>query len=135
MTGYTQKHGKGWRYRIEFDPNPNGKRKTISKSGFKKESEAKKALIKKLNEINDGKYIEDNGLTVEEYLKEWLESYKNNIALSTYKRYEEFCNSISKGLEEQELQKLTPVAIQKFYSSLSPGLSNSTILRLHSCLI
>lgn len=68
MTGYTQKHGKGWRYRIEFDPNPNGKRKTISKSGFKKESEAKKALIKKLNEINDGKYIEDNGLTVKNNL-------------------------------------------------------------------
>lgn len=137
MRGYTQKHGAGWRYRIEFDTDPNtGKRKTISKSGFKKENEAKKALRAKLVEIDEGRYIEDTKLTVESYLKQWLETHKTNIAPSTHLRYSEFCNTINGYLGKTELLKLTPIIIQKFYNTLiaETKLSNSTIQKIHRCL-
>ncbi|WP_139905657.1 tyrosine-type recombinase/integrase [Clostridium thermarum] len=138
MTGYVQKHGKGWRYKIEFtsaEIEIYG-RKSISKSGFKKESEAKKALREKLVEIDSGKYIEDKKTTIEEYLKEWLETHKTNISPSTHKRYSEFCNTINKHLGKIEILKLTPMTIQKFYSTLmgETELSNSTILKIHRCL-
>lgn len=137
MRGYTQKHGKCWRYKIEFDTNPvTGKRKTISKSGFKKESEAKKALRSKLVEIDEGRYIEDHKKTVEEYLKEWVESYKVNVAASTYKRYRELLATAIKHIGRIELLKLTPLHVQSFYSKLiSEGnLSNATIVKIHRTL-
>jgi integrase len=135
MTGYVQKHGAGWRYKIEFDKDNTGKRKTISKGGFKKQSEAKVALAAKMTEINKGEYIEDKKTTVEVYLKDWLETHKTNVAPSTHKRYGEFCNTINKYIGKTELLKLTAISIQKFYSKLmtETDLSNSTILKIHRC--
>lgn len=137
MRGYTQRHGKGWRYKIEFDSSEMiSNKKSISKSGFKKESEAKKALREKLVEIDSGKYIEDKKTLLADYLKEWLESYKVNVAPSTYKRYKELLATVIKYIGKNELLKLTPLNIQTFYSKLiSEGnLSNATIVKIHRTL-
>jgi integrase len=133
MRGWIEAHGTGYRYKIEFDKDSTGKRKTISKSGFKKQKDAKNALAEKLTEVNNGTYIQDNKLTVEAYLKEWLDAHKTNVAPSTYKRYGELCNTVNKHLGNIELQKLTSVTIQKFYSNLisTTELSNSTIIKVH----
>jgi integrase len=136
MRGYTQRHGKSWRYRIEFDPDNAGKRKTISKSGFKKESDAKKALREKLVEIDKGNYVEDKKITLESYLNEWIESYKVNVAPSTYKRYKELMATAIRYIGKVELLKLTPLNIQTFYSKLltEGKLSNATIVKIHRTL-
>lgn len=136
MRGYTQRHGKGWRYRIEFDTDLEGKRKTTSKSGFLKEKDAKKALREKMNEIDLGKYIEDKKTTLESYLGEWIESYKVNLAASSYKRYKELLATVKRYIGKVELLKLTPLNIQTFYSKLiSEGnLSNATIVKIHRTL-
>jgi integrase len=136
MTGYVQKHGKGWRYKVEFDADSTGKRKSISKSGFKKESEAKKALREKLVEIDQGKYIENHKTTVEDFLNDWVESYKVNVSASTYKRYKELLATAIKYIGKIELQKLSPLNIQTLNNKLinECKLSNATILKVYRTL-
>jgi hypothetical protein len=60
MRGWVEAHGNGYRYKIEFDKDGNGKRKTISKSGFIKQKDAKNALAEKLTEIYQGKKLKEN---------------------------------------------------------------------------
>ncbi|MEG2289956.1 MAG: tyrosine-type recombinase/integrase [Clostridium sp.] len=136
MTGWVEKHNGSYRYRIELNKDLiTNKRKTISKSGFKLKKDATKALNQKLVEINDGKYIEDKKISVEYFLTEWIESYKNNIAPSTFKRYKEFCTSVNNHIGSIELLKLTPIIIQGLYTELlNKGLSKSTVLKVHRCL-
>lgn len=134
MRSWIEAHGSGYRYKIELDKGPDGKRKTISKGGFKKQKEAKNALAEKMTEINKGNYIEDTGLTVKKYLEHWVNVHKSNIAPSTFKRYKEFCNTINNYIGNVELLKLNPITIQNFYSELlSTDLSKSTVLKIHRC--
>lgn len=136
MRGWIEAHGNGYRYKIEFDKDSNGKRKTISKSGFVKQKDAKNALAEKLTEIYQGKYVEDRKITLETYLKDWLEAYKANVSPSTYKRYGELLKTVNKYIGKYDLLRLTPLIIQNFYSRLliETSLSKATVLKIHRTL-
>ncbi|PTI48410.1 Arm DNA-binding domain-containing protein, partial [Staphylococcus succinus] len=64
-----EKRGSKWRYRI-FYYNETGIRKSISKSGFRTKSDAKRAAIELENSLNSGMQVQKDYL-----LNEWLDFY------------------------------------------------------------
>lgn len=57
MKGHVRKRGSKWFFVLDIGTDPNtGKRKQKWFSGFKTKKEAEKAMIKKINELEEGTY-------------------------------------------------------------------------------
>ena len=70
-----KKRGKVYRYQFEVG-KINGKRKRVSKSGFKTKKEAEEAGTKALNNFfNTGLTIKENNISFADYLDNWMENY------------------------------------------------------------
>ncbi len=135
MRGHIRKHGAGWQYTVELEPDPiTGKRKQKSKGGFRTKKECEAAMNELINQIEKGEYFEVEKMTLKEYLEYWLDTYaKVNVAPRTYERYKELVNHINSQLGGMWLNQLKAAHIQRFYSGLIDDgkLSNSTILKIH----
>jgi integrase len=134
MRGHIRKRGSSYAIVVDIGRDENGRRKQKWISGFKTKKDAEKMLAEVISQIEKGQFIEEKDITVEEYLKYWLDSYaKTNTAPRTYIRYTELANHIIRHLGGFMVQKLKPLHIQQFYSSLlkERKLSNSTILKIH----
>ena len=85
----TYKRGNLWAYRFESAP-VDGKRKRITKSGFKSQSEAYEAGMAAYTQYKQtGKSFTPSNISVSDYMDYWIDNY-NNIDLkantaSTYK--------------------------------------------------
>ncbi|MFT8313219.1 MAG: tyrosine-type recombinase/integrase [Clostridium sp.] len=111
-----------WGYLVYMGVDENDKKKYKRKRGFKKQKECEAALAKFITEIEKGTAVNNDKMTVKDYLEYWLETYpKNNCQPATYKRYEFFCRDIVCGLGNYRLTKLNPLLIQKFYEDLKNG--------------
>lgn len=144
-----RKHGYKWRAQVELPRGPDGERRRRSKI-FNTKGEAEDWEAKMRHEINQGGYVEPSKLTVGEYLDRWLEEYaKNNVAETTYARYEgDVRRHIKPELGDIPLQKLSPMHVQTFLndqlengnqrngedSSLSPATVRSYYNELQSAL-
>lgn len=112
-----------------------GKRKQKQLESFDKEKQAIKYMTLEQSKIYQNMYVLPEKITVYAYLNKWLELKKNNLAVTTYARYNCIIeNDIQKGIGYIELQKLTPLKIQSFYNELSERLSQKTILQYHRIL-
>lgn len=83
-----------WEYRFEA-AKVDGKRKHISKGGFKTKKEALEAGNKALAEYNNaGLKFEPTEISVSDFLDYWLNNYcKMNVADSTYNIYKRIINN------------------------------------------
>ncbi|MGI8152471.1 integrase [Staphylococcus haemolyticus] len=129
-----QKRGKYWRYRIYYTDHL-GNEKSLTKSGFKTKSEAKKAAIEAENNLNKG-YKEEKNYTINEWLDYYLETWrKNKISDSSFdieqfskKRILDFYNDIN-------IKDITPSKHQSFINFLiEKGYSKSTLSKTHNLL-
>ena len=82
------KRGKYWQYRFDV-AKVDGKRKQISKSGFKTKKEALAAGVKALSEYNSsGSLFQPSEVSVADYLDYWVDSYcKMNLKYNTQLGY------------------------------------------------
>lgn len=81
-----QPNGK-WRYRIRY--KSNGQFKEISKSGFRTKRDAQTAANEADKQRQNGIDLAGGNKLVEDYLKEWLETFKKpNVKQATYLRLE-----------------------------------------------
>lgn len=112
---------KGNKYYIIVDIyDDKGKRKRKWISGFDKKSEAQLALPRILTEIQDGKFIDTDNITVRDYLKLFLQDYaKPNLAATTYDKYYYASKKISKIIGNMKLQKLKPIHVQNMMNKLN----------------
>ena len=70
-----RKRGKVYQYSFEI-AKVNGKRKQITKSGYRTKSEAQEAGTKAYNEyLNTGLKFKENDISYSDYLDYWLENY------------------------------------------------------------
>lgn len=110
----------------------NGKRRYVY---GKTRKEVAQKLTAAINDVNNGTYTPDSSITVKDHLNNWLESYKNSIRFSSWKRYEQICRShIIPEIGHLKLSKLTPVIIQDLYRKKSLSLSSRTIVYIHTTL-
>lgn len=110
-----------------------GKRRQKRKT-FNSSTAAKKFKIEIEKQLLDNTYIEETKDTLSQYLHDWLESRKNQIAPNTYRGYKKNIEHITKIIGNKNLQKLTPVHIRKAYEELLTELSSTSVLYIHRTL-
>ena len=117
---YEGKKGHSWRLRIVTGYDDRGypivRRHTV-KGGTKREAEAK--LRELLNEVDTGSYVEPSQMTLSEYIRQWFETHRQGLALSTELRYRGHINChIIPLLGTVNLQKLSILQVQNFANQL-----------------
>lgn len=136
-TGSVRKDGTKWYYVIELGKDLNGKRKQKKKRGFKTQKEAKASLNKALHELNTGTYIQPSNVLLGDFMKDWLQYKKSNVAESSFETYYyNLKNHINPGLGNIPLSKLKAQDVQKFYQQLlsEKRLNHNTVRKIHSML-
>lgn len=121
-----------WEYRFEA-ARIDGKRKHISKSGFKTKKEALEAGAKALAEYNNaGMHFTPSEISVSDYLDYWFENYvKMNCKYNTQLDYERtITNHLKPSLGFYKLKSLTPSILQEWVNKLyvNSGLSVNTLI-------
>lgn len=108
-----------WEYRFEA-AKIEGKRKHISKSGFKTQKEAEAAGTKALAEyLNSGQVHKPNDISVADYLDQWIEQYVMvNLKPNSQAAYKGIVNNhIKPAVGHYKLQTLNPSTLQSFVNA------------------
>ena len=115
-----RKRGNVYEYRAEIAPI-NGKRKWISKSGFKTKAEAEKAGIIAYNEYTQtGHNFTPNTMSYSDYLDYWLKEHcQINLKYHTIQAYSNIIkNNIKPRLGFYRLSQITTATLQEFLNKL-----------------
>lgn len=134
----TRKRGKNWEYSFEA-AKIDGKRKSISKGGFRTKAEALEAGTKAQAEYNNtGSVFRSSDMSLSDYMDFWIETHvKNHFSANTYDSYSDAIrNHIKPALGIYKLSSLTPVMIQSWINALKTekGLSEQSIANYRGVL-
>lgn len=111
-----RKRNNKWQYQFE-GAKIDGKRKQITKSGFKTKKEALDAGVKALAEYNNsGVHFEPSEISVADYFDYWYENYVLvNLRINTQRGYKRYIDlHIKPNLGIYKLKALTPSILQNF---------------------
>lgn len=138
MRGSLEKRGNKWSFVIDIGRDPvTKKRRQKRVSGFTSEKQAKREMIKMINELNDGKYVEPTNKNLEQYLTDWLRFKEKRVAYSTFLQYESYTNNhIIPALGHLKVTDLTTAKVEEFYDSLLDNeiLAEQSIHHVHRIL-
>ena len=108
-----RKRGNVYQYCFEAG-KVNGKRKQITKCGFRTKNEAFAAGQKAYNEFITGESIIECNMLYSEYLDYWMREYfEINYKYSTAKRYKESFGDIKKELGNYKLSAITSFSLNQ----------------------
>ena len=135
------KNGKpkspNWEYRFEA-AKVNGKRKHISKSGFRTKKEAEQAGAKAMAEYNNsGSAFEPSEMSYADFLDYWFSNYvKLSCSYNTQVLYNRIIeNHLKPALGHYKLRSLTPIIIQEYVNEKYMGsLSKNSLGSITSVL-
>ena len=124
------KRGKTWAYRVYY--YDEGKRKYVSKSGFKTKAEAKDASILKENELLVGKNVSKEQMLLADYMENWKKLYKEDtVSMKSISRI----NSIISYVRENyniPLRDITHENYQSFLNDVAKTRSKETVKKYHT---
>lgn len=115
-----RKRGKVYQYQFEIAP-VGGKRKQITKSGFKTKLEAQEAGTQAYNEyINTGLNFKENQISYSDYLDYWMKNYcEINLKYNTIQAYNTIINKYLKpNLGKYRLSAITSVKLSSFIADM-----------------
>lgn len=126
-----------WEYRFE-GAKVNGKRKLISKSGFRTKKEAEEAGTKALAEyLGGGQPSKPSEISLSDYLDLWIEQYVEvNLRPKTQASYQGIINNhIKPAIGHYKLVSLNPGLLQDFANKLkNKGYSRRHIVNILSTI-
>lgn len=132
-----RKRNNKWQFQFE-GAKIEGKRKQITKSGFKTKKEALEAGVKALAEYNSsGSHFEPSEISVSDYFDYWYENYVVvNLKLYSQRSYKLYIeNHIKPDLGVYKLKALTPAILQKFINTkFTNGFGKSHLKQLSGVL-
>ena len=119
MKGHLERREKNtWLIVLEHgkDADGNRTRRKHTFHGTKRQAEEEKVRL--LHQMQTGTYIDENKLTVGEYLRQWLDdSKKGNVSPRTFERYESIVTlHLVPALGVHKLKDLRPMHIQTYYT-------------------
>ena len=128
---FIRKRSKNYIVYLEYK-DPETKKKIQKNMGS---YEKKRDASKRLTELKDNIYNNDlllpNTMTLEIFLKDFLEKYRVNISITTYNCYLRICNKyIIPMLGRYKIEDLKPIHIQNYVDDLVDILSPQT-LKIH----
>ena len=117
--GSVRRADGAWGYRVDAGLDPaTGKRRQLSKQGFRNKRDAETALNAVLKGLEDGSTPRRSTTTLGDFLDDWLLVQKQRIRPTTWHGYEMAVERIKRHLGKAKLQALSPLQIEKFYSTL-----------------
>lgn len=139
MSGTVQKYGSSWRIRYDAGYHPDGRRRQVSKGGFRTRREAEEALTEVRERVRTGVFTDAGKLTVAAYLDQWLAG-KAKLRPSSARSYESHVRIYLKPLIGQlRLADLRATHLDAMYAQIRSAprgrpLSPTTIRRVHATL-
>jgi Arm domain-containing DNA-binding protein/integrase-like protein len=128
----------GWRIRLDVGVDAEtGKRRQVSRQGFRTKREAEAVLNDLLLEHEAIRQPDVSvfGPTVVEYLEEWLTRARVSVRESTWAAYRNAVVHLVDGLGGGSLRLLSPVDVQRFEQQLlASGRSAKTVANVHAVL-
>lgn len=132
MRNGVMKRGTGenpWSYVTYYIDARSGKRKQSWVSGFKSESDARKARHIAESDKAKGKFVNPHTMTFAELLEEWLEFKRHQIKPNTLDIYEKNVRKLTPRIGSLRLQEIKRADVEKLYRELSQnGSERSTEL-------
>lgn len=131
------KRNSFWQYRFDI-AKQDGKRKQVSKSGFKTKKEAKEAGLKALNSyLDSGSFQRSTSISLSDYLDLWFKAYC--LVQSRFNTQRVHGNSIQKHIKpvlgKFYLDSINSFQIQQFLNALKlSGYSKRSISNIFSTL-
>lgn len=133
----TRKRGTTWQYSFEAAP-VNGKRQSVSKSGFRTKAEAIQAGTQAMNEYNQsGQMFTPSELSVADYLDYWFDNYcKINLKYNTQLGYIQIIeNHLKPQFGQYKLKSLSTASVQEYINKLKlRGLARTSVAGILSVL-
>jgi len=118
--GSINKRNNGYVYRIDLGVDPaTGKRRQISRQGFKNKKAVERALAEHLEQLRSGTHVDQSKMTTAEYLEQWLDNQKLRLEPTTWASYKTAADRVTARLGARALQDVTPIEIESFYSGLA----------------
>ena len=121
IAGHIKNVGKGrWRVTVESGTDPaTGRRKRIVRHVQGRQGDAQALLLKLQVELQEGTYIQQDKMTLAEYLGYWLQAYcVPNLGPATLPSYTRIINShVVPALGHIKLTDLKPLHIQGYYAA------------------
>jgi integrase len=148
VVGHFKKRGDKWYYWAELDRDADGRRRQVSKGGFRTRREAEKAFAAFRDQLRAGTYTTPSKATVESFLvEEWLPAVQANIRPATWEHYQIMARSyVVPPIGSLRLSDLQATHLNALYSELllkgraqagprrSLGLSPKTVRNIHTML-
>ena len=126
------KKGVTYTYRIEAGRDPiTGKRKQVTKSGFKSAKEARAAAQPILNKLLLGENIVESDITFGEYAEQYLKDKRINLKPSTQDNISEAIKIANRYFFSLKLKNITPYIYQKFINDYSSKVCLNTVQHRH----
>lgn len=119
MRGHVRKRGGGWSVVIDIGRDERGCRRQKWHSGYATKREAERALTALLGELQQATYVEPSRLTLESYVRGWLEAVAPRLRPSTASSYRQLleCYVIPR-LGSRPLQTLEARHLNALYGEL-----------------
>lgn len=127
-----------WAYRVDIGIDPaTGKRKQKYKSGFTSQKKAQLAAAQIQIELATKDYIPDKNVTFEEFAKEWLTIYANEVKEQSYLLRKKQLKVLNKHLGKLPIQDIEHRRYQNLLVKLSKSYAYNTLSGIHAtaCLI
>jgi integrase len=123
MKGTIRKRGQTWTY--QFAVLRNGRRRTVSKGGFRTKRECQDTLTEALSAYATRGYNEPSKATLTEFARnDWLPKRRSQVRPSTWESYRDSLEGrVLPHLGDVQLRDLTPKMIAELYQHLltTPG--------------
>jgi integrase len=123
-TGHIRQRSPGsWELRYNLGTNPaTGKRRLVTTTVKGNRRAAEKELRRLLRALDTGEHVDPTRVSVRQWLEQWLETARTEVAPKTHERYSEIVrNFLIPAFGNLVLTKLAPVHIQQAYNGWAVG--------------
>lgn len=120
---YATKNGELWMFKMDVGKDPiTGNRKSTTRRGFKRKSDAEKAAAKMMRDLMSGE-LKKEDITFEEVFNEWFENHKRQIKPSSaYTKLSKFTSRILPHFAKLKMRKITSEYCQAYVNKLAEEL-------------
>lgn len=123
-----EKRGNSWRYRISTGKNPTtGKYEYISKSGFKRKSDAKHHAEMVERQLRNGEYIAPSTSTFKQVADDWLKQYANDAKISSVRAREKAIYHAIERFNTYPIQTIKKHDYQRFVDDMNAQYSKNYV--------
>ncbi|WP_238508581.1 tyrosine-type recombinase/integrase [Staphylococcus epidermidis] len=128
MASYDQISKNNWRYRISLGKNAEtGKYEYISKTGFKRKSDAKHQAEMIERQLRNGEYIAPSSSTFKQVADDWLSQYANDVKVSSVRAREKAIQHAIEHFNTKPIQTINKHDYQRFVDDMSTQYSKNYV--------